>query len=431
MRKKNLIILGLSIAVIFTACKKDDEGSSDPFKADYNDLSVAQNKANMEDAGIAFISEMEQMKDADAIKVTQNLSELMVNPARNPLTDRIFLPIRLLQDISDGNAGPVEVMHALKSTVAVEETVSVDLESLWESIAARYTWNPATEEFDSTGSADAIIIEFPGLPGDLTNTAVYTVNNFQFVEITSPHPGFGDNIELLQLPTSLHVDLKYEGTTLTAFDFSASYQSDGIPTSFNVTWTVGEFSFSAELTHSPYTQASVKYSFKHNSTILLEWFLSGEGNWSEDALSDPEADVQDIIQSANAYFQIMDIKVAGMVDIQPLANTLMALEEQNDQQAITDQELAEQTATAINDNARLVVVYASSNEKIAEAQAYAYYDDYWNDWYVDMQFVFADESPVDAQTYFSTGFADLVDEINTLIYDLNTDFDLGIEPIQY
>ncbi|MBN2350059.1 MAG: hypothetical protein JXJ22_14560 [Bacteroidales bacterium] len=431
MRIKNLVILGFVMAVIFTACKKDDDGSNDPFDAKYNDLSVSENKANLEDAGIDFINTMEQMKDADAIKVAQSFSEKMNGGAtvQNALTDRIFLPVRLLQDINSGDANPEEVLNSLKSTL--EDPVEIDLESIWLEMVGKYTWDPVLEDWVETELTNAIVFEFPGLPEDTENTATLTINNFQWVNITNPISDLETVFYPLQLPTKLHVDLKYEGTTLSAFDFSASYQSDAVPTSFEVTWTVDAFSFSVKLTHAPYHDASVKYTFKHNSDILIEWFVAAEGNWTEDAINDPDAEVQDIIQAANAHFQIMNIKVAGMVDIQPLANTLIALDEQDDLGNVTDEQYATQTAAAINDNARLVVVYADSNEKIAEAEAYAYYDDYYDEWWVDMRFVFADGSKVDAETYFSTGFGGLVNEINTFIAELNTEYDLGIDPIEY
>ena len=48
-----------------------------------------------------------------------------------------------------------------------------------------------------------------------------------------------------------------------------------------------------------------------------------------------------------------------------------------------------------------------------------------------MRLVFGDESLVDLETYFETGWDDFIDELNVMISELNAEYDLYLDPIDY
>ena len=61
---------------------------------------------------------------------------------------------------------------------------------------------------------------------------------------------------------------------------------------------------------------------------------------------------------------------------------------------------------------------------------YVTYTDYW----VDGRLVFEDESALDLESYFDTGFDAVIDELNDLIAELNTlysDYGVEMDPIDY
>ena len=50
---------------------------------------------------------------------------------------------------------------------------------------------------------------------------------------------------------------------------------------------------------------------------------------------------------------------------------------------------------------------------------------------IDFRLVFGDDSRIDLETYFEEGFNDFIDEVNTLIGELNSDYEWDVEPIEY
>jgi hypothetical protein len=462
--KRYLIFLGFLLMIAFIACEKDKKTGGDEtdpaFNAPFSDNTVGQNKQNLEQTGVDMMDEVTQLEDVQAIEIIIefiNLMDSTYEEEEEQEARQLLEPLEMVASIKTGDAGPEDVLREIKSTA--EDPVSLSEE--WENIAARYTWNSDNGNWDSTGSEGALIFEFPGLEGDITNTAVLTVSNVNFYEIPDPMDFWPSEDVEPELPTSLQVDLKYNGNTVSSFNFSAAYTTSGLPTSINATLSVDEFSFVLTLTHNPYTNASATASFKRNNNVLIELHVEGNGDWSNENIEnntvthydtiyiwdwDPElgwyetdeidwidewdkVEAEEIIHSANAHLVVMNIKMAGMVNIKQLADIIKELEEDEE---LEDEEAADQLADAINTHAALVVVYKDTNEKIADLEFYKAYweDEYEDDYYIDVRFIFADGSKVDAETYFEDGFDDLVDALNDFITELNEDYDAGIDLIE-
>lgn len=457
--KTHLAILGSLLMISFIACNKDKDGDeTDPvFNAPFSDNTAEENKENLEQTGVDMMDEITQLEDVQAIEVIIEFIELMDSTLDEESAARqLFEPLETLASVKTGDATPSDVLSAIKSTA--EDPVSLPEE--WEGIAARYRWNFEGGHFDSTGTAGMLIFEFPGLEGDETNTAVITVSNVTFYEIPDPIEAWpSEDLEAV-LPSSLQIDLEYNGNSISSFNFNASYTNDGLPTSINSTLSVDEFSFMLSMNHSPYSSASITSSLKHNNNVLIEIHVAGNGDWSNDNIEnnrvthydtnyimeyDPiigwyetdeidyiddwdEVEVEEILNSGNAHLIVMNLKMAGKVNVKSLGDIIRELEEDEE---LEDEEATEQLVEALNTHVTLVVVYKDTNEKIADLEFYKLYDEEEEDYYMDVRFIFADGSKVDAETYFEEGFDDLVDALNDFITELNDEYDAELDIIDY
>ena len=116
-----------------------------------------------------------------------------------------------------------------------------------------------------------------------------------------------------------------------------------------------------------------------------------------------------------------------MVDIKSLGTEIRKLE--NDA-SISDENRTKNEADLINKYAQFAVVNATDNTKISTAEAYAYQDPQSGDWSTEMRFVFRDGSKIDPDTYFKTGFQDLIDQINQLVDEINNDYQTSLDHVQ-
>ncbi len=413
MKKKIFYGLLAFLVLVLISCKKDKD--DDPFNAPYSELTVEENKDNVEQEGIEFVDDLRDLQDAEAIEVLVQMGELM-GGEDDPMA---IAPFDVGSSLKGSEATAKVLLNSLKSTTEDPNSFS----EIWAEIKARYTWND--QVFDSTGSDDALIIEFPGKEGDVTNTAVLTVNEFGVVDITDPVEWpEGVDPELL---TSLHAELTYNGVTIASFDFDASYQSNGMPVEVTGTLTIADFVFKVDVQHSPYSSASITYNLKKGDKLLFEVYLSAKGNWSDENIeTNAEESPEEIINSANAHLIILNLKVLGQINIKAIVSKLKELEED---ESITDEEFCDAMVESINKNAKLVVIYVDSNTKIASAEAYTYYDEYKQEYYPSMRFVYADGSKVDADTYYNHELTSFFEELNGFIDELNAEYNLELEPV--
>ncbi|UCH14492.1 MAG: hypothetical protein JSV22_00650, partial [Bacteroidales bacterium] len=406
---------------------------------------------------VDMMDEVTQLEDAQAIEVIIEFIELMDSTFDEESTARkLFKPLVTLASVKTGDATPNDVIREIKSTA--EDPVSLPEE--WEGIAARYRWNFEGGHFDSTGAEGMLIFEFPGLEGDETNTAVITVSNVSFFEIPDPIEVWPSEDIAPVLPSAVQVDLEYNGNNISSFNFSAAFTNDGLPTNINSTLYVDEFSFVLNMTHNPYSNASITSSFKHNDNLLAEVYVAAKGNWTDENIDnntvthydtnyiwewDPEigwyetdeieyiddwveVEVEEILHSGNAHLIVMNLKMAGKVNVKSLGDIIRELEEDEE---LEDEEATQQLVDALNNNVTLVAVYRDSNEKIADLEFYKLYDQEEEDYYMDVRFIFADGSKVDAETYFEEGFDDLVNALNDFITELNDQYDAELDLIDY
>jgi hypothetical protein len=439
--KKSLILVSLAVLMMLFSCKKDEDTSL--FDAKYTDETPEQSKANVEQNAIDLVDQLDNLSSATAIEVLMNFNNLQGGvPAKSAKVNPVLEPLSLISSLGDkSNVSNVFNGMKLAGELMVEDPMSFS--ALFDSIAGKYTYNFETGEFDESVLEDKVVFEFPGKETDITNTAVITIDNFSVAEITDPLEQWPSGLDT-ELPASIRMDLKYNGTSVAGAEFSASYKSDGMPTRVSVEIFVDDFTLTAAVTHSPYSSASWKNTLKFQSEVLFETYIAAEGNWSGDNISDnieevtytddfgtwteTQTHIEEIIRNANAHVILMNLQVVGTVNVKALGDAIWALDEQRD--VITEEEFVQAEVDAINANAKLIVIYRDSNTKIAEAEAYvdSYYDSYdeTTEYYPAMRFVYADGSKVDVETYVNNELDNFYTSVNDFIDQLNVEYNLDL-----
>jgi len=444
MKLKNYFIIGVAVSFALTSCKKEDDAPKSELDAPYSEVSVEQNKTNIEDNGIAMVNEMDALMQSEAMDVAESFSSIAETLFDNNPALSEMAPMQTMSLLSDDNFDAQKVIAGLKSAT---EGTPTQISDEWADAVGTYAWSATNEIWNFTAGGDAIVFQFPGSETDASNTAEFKVSNFSYMDVTANT--YEMELEgITELPTSLNAALSYNGSELISYSFSASYQPDGMPTALNTSLDVDGFVFAVEALHTLNKFGSVKYSFKHNDNTLIEAYADASGNWSQENIDAntethtetytdqwgeytsewTEVYIENILKNANAHIQLMNIKVVGMIDFAQLGKRMRAIEDKE----YTEEEYEKEFAKALNDYAKLGVVYADNGKKIAVAEAYAFEDtDEWGSyWGTDLRFIFADESTVSAEMYFETEFDNLIEEINDLIDDFNAEYGAEIDPVE-
>jgi len=450
--KLNIWVAALAL-LFFTNCEDDksnDNEVENAFEAEYSTNTPEQSKQDVEDAAVELVSQIDALEDEDAIDVMLYLMDLS-GSSESPASTQFNVPLKAAQILSDDSKNSVEVYNLLKATT--EEGLA--LSDSFAAQTATYTYNFITSEFDKSENADAIVFLFPGKEGDVSNTAEIRIGDFTVMEITEPRADFDLPAGTIEFPTGLQATLKYNDNTLMSYNLSASYLSDGTPTSLDNTLAIGTFSFNQALNHSQYKSASFDFSFKNGDDILIAFGAEINGDWTESNIDDntteyyddyyqetyTETDVEEIIQNGNAYIQFMNLKAVGQVDIQSIVNGDEAFDEAHindrdqwgDYPEATKELEAENFVSLFNDYAKFVLIYTQDNTMIATLEPYVVTDTYsytdyngdtytYNDYYMDVRMVFSDDSKVSMEAYVQNELNGFFSALNDFILKLNTDY---------
>jgi hypothetical protein len=422
---KYLVAIVLFCTVIFS-CKKKDSSNNDPTTFPYTNETVVQGKANLQTAGQQVVTEMATLEKSDGINAISSFNSFASTSA--PLKSAsILAPLRGTNQLTNDQS-----FALLKAGLA--ESADTTLQQEFNRYLGIYTWNKTTQLWVKTASTDKIEFDFPSTKTGTTNNAkiVVTYAGIPGISIIANYHG--------DMPSKFNITLTVNDSKVAEYDLTASYNSDGTPASIVYFIALYPFKFEVSLTYNT-TSASLKYSFTDNSKIIVECYAGVNGKLDKTTIQNAQtsgAKPEDIVNNANAYFQVLNIKLAGQVDYKTLAADLKTINA-NTKYTIAQADTAR--AAAYNKSMLLVLVYADSKQKIAQAEAYPTTRTYT--YYVgnvahtglessvDMRFIFADKSKGDLKTYFSTGFQNLVNDMNALITSINTDFGGNMQPIQY
>jgi len=416
----------LLISFVFFSCKKDSTTGS---ASSWSKNTVEQDKALAEQSGIDLVKTMDEMQTTPTADAAESLNTKMKDSKKSLAPGvKVYTALAMY---TDGKIGTEEMFKALKYETAV---VDPTLQDEYNEAKATYEWNFTTNTFDSIGNTSAIVFKFPAKADGTTNNAVLTVSG-----VTSKR--FNSDIVQEDLPTSVNVDLKIDNVVVSSYSFIGVYKTNGIPESITSTLTVHDFSLNVTLKNMT-SSASMDYSFKKGTKILIAYGASANGNFSQENIDMySETNPENILHTANMYIQVMNHKMDGTVNFKEL---YLATDEYDPN--LTDKEQAEKDVTEINKYISVKLINASNNTVVAKAEAYAKNSPYesWtfdpityeykiemiDDYDSDLRFVFADGTKQDAETFMEDGFNGLIDEMNAFITNLNEKYGFTMEPIQ-
>ncbi|AYB33791.1 hypothetical protein [Chryseolinea soli] len=428
---KTLLKFGALIvaASVFVGCSKDDDEvkTTEPeFPTDYSELSVEQNKTKLEDNGVSLVNAVTTLKNASGIQTSIAFSKYLDG---STLPDNIggrvgdnggVRLLQLLSSFGNGHSSAAKTLSGLR--VATDGFQSFQAE--YADVVGVYTYSKANDTWTYEKTGDKIVFKFPSTETGTTNNAEYSVYGLETVTITSDLGG--DNYTG-DYPTALKADLTIDGAKHMGYSFSASYNSKGDPSAVAIALSIDNYTLAYEVSNST-TDAKFDYSLKDGDKLLFGYGVRASGNFSSTAVEGSQ-NAGDVVTSATAYFQIMNIKFSGEVNANTLADALEA--------ATT----IEQRLAAWNANYKLIVFYDDSKQKIAESEFYIADEEYteteWSynpntdQWEatevkktkkaLEVRLVFADGTKSDLATYTDTGFDDIKDSWDKFVEDIGND----------
>jgi hypothetical protein len=450
----------LLFAAIFSSCNKK---SADGEK--FSTLSVEDNKAIVETAGVDLVQVMGRMKSIETIDVIANLGDIMSSSGSKGFLfskdSKLFSTLRTFAAAAKGDKKLNDVFDALASSKGLSEDPE-SIQEFWDNNVGTYTWNPDLNDFDVVSGGSKFIFLFPSSDVAVSNDATLTVHSYTGVNISNPL----DEDYTGDLPTALNADLKVGSDTLITFTFAASYNTDGVPNAIAADLMIESFKFEIDITNTE-TVVSVNYKFLENDIVVLDLGASGKGLFTEANYNDnttthtetngyydwvyntntqqyeevwveyteewKETDFEEILNSASAHFQLFNVAIRGDINVKGLVDQIRLIDADRENEVITNATADSLRAIQINKFLNLRLVNVTTNQIMAKAEAYVVKEIQlqYTDTYIDFKLTFGDGSPIDMETYFNSGFDSFISELNGLIDDINSEYDLGIDPVDY
>lgn len=457
------IISVVFVSFLITSCDKKD---SDPAE-EFSKMSVEENKALVEDSGIDLMGVMNRMESIETIEPMISFIDLASNAGSKgfPFSgeSKLLSVFKTFVTTAKGKGKLNSIFDAMSSAGELKSDDPESIEQFWNENTGTYTWNTSINDWDIVTGGDKIIFQFPSSDAASVNDATLTLNDYSGVTI------MGNPIDdeySGDLPVSLNADLKVGTKTLVTFVFGASYNSDGVPNAIGADLNIETFKFEVDIANTTEV-VSVNYKFLENNDVIMDMGATGNGlftgeNYEENTESFvetyeymdyvwnqytgeweevpvtytdewEETEFEEILNSANARFRLLNIELRGDIDVKGLVDKIRIIEEEYDNEQIDSETYDSRCVEEINKFLNLRLINLSNNEIMAKAEAYVvhesdYYDDYT---YIGFQLTFGDDSPIDVETYFEEGFDDFIAEMNSLIDDINSDYDLDIENVDY
>lgn len=469
MKMKNLFFAVAVVSfALFVSCGENNNTVTPSVNdTTFSKLTVEQNKTNIETSGQEMLNEVQSMENEPAMQA--NISLVTHISSSDPFTGNPNLEkkINLSKTVAFAPAftlasfEPTEMKSVLKSLQVNPSEDPESFQELYDLLIGVYTWNAAGESWDYSATGDNIVFLFPSEDNGTTNNASYTVT---YAGYTGPNPI--DEEYSGDLPQDISAVLKVDGATVSSFIVAIDYNSEGYPVKIESTFSLGTWVWYAMASNTNNSAFATEFSFKHGDKILLKFTLDASGNWTEENItanthyfieyyneqtnewyweevtSDDdydrtEVDVHKVINSGNASFQALNLKIVGNIDALTLVDGLEQIDETYDWET-QEAEAIDAQVELINTTMSLTLRYADNNEIIALVEAYPVErEDTYISWEynettgnyepvtitdtyitIELRFVFADDSSVDFETYFNEGFEELIDELEQYLDEL-------------
>ncbi|HKK61524.1 MAG TPA: hypothetical protein VJ951_03120 [Bacteroidales bacterium] len=430
------------VVVFFAACGEDD-----PANIPFSENTIEEDKQIVENSAIEVANTMNAMKDVEAVDASVSLGMHlgMADPfsSKGIMKAEFLTTVTKVAGLQDGSSDIYDVMKATAAPVELAEDPE-SIQDVWDELVGIYAWNASTEDWDYTPNDTKIEFQFPSTENGATNNAVLQVTNYS---------GFYPTESLVEeeytgdLPESLNIDLTVDDASVMSFSFEVEYRNDGVPVSIESILTMDVFSMEMAMSNDD-SKAEASYKFTNGGETVLEMSAAVEGDFSDENIEDntytetndygdewEELDAGGVFSNGNFKFQVYNISLNGKGNIKNLADSLEIIypDDYWDDPSFDELAAAEDEAALINNNLDIWALDEEAGVKIAEAEAYVYEESYgqYTDYWVEMRLRFGDGTYVDLETYFDDGFDQFVAELNKMIVDLNADYDLELEQIDY
>ena len=393
---KKLLLLTLSCVIALSSCKR--KPAEDPldglFKLEYTTQTVEQQKQTVEKEGLDFIKKLNTLPDEKFIKAISYLVDLNPDVNSGPFSSIL-------------NVGSSAQRKDVKGIFVASTTVSKD--KLSDSYGI-YTWNFVTKDWDESPSTSKLEIRYPSSATQKTNNTIFT-----FSYVVSPIK----TSEGGELPSSISSILTIDGKEELKLSSTYTYKSNGTPTAGDVNLLMGAFTFKANASNDG-TDLTSQFSLLKGTELLIGLTTGVNGNTNFDAVSDGK----DIVNNANATFEVMNIKLVGQVDVKSLQTANEAIGDMPDSLRIKKE------AEAWGKYSRFVAINTinkTDNVIMARAEFVPKSDDYcsstWNgtafvekcekEYILEPRLIFKDNSKVSFDSFINDGFSQLRDELET------------------
>ncbi len=357
----------------------------------------------MEDNALEVFAKMDAVKDLSAIDIVIELVKLLDSYEAPAYYSS---PLKSVASLKDGSSSAIKLVYT-------EEEEFRSFKNTFDEESGIYTFNKETNSWVKTEeSTTELTFKFKSDAGEdvvasLTNFKTTTVNN----------PDIYNNQE--DMLSSAKMTLAADGEVLINFDFSASYDAKGLPTSIKETLIIEDYKLSAEFVYNS-SVISVEQSWKYKDENIFSYFFENKGQFTYENLDGGEIDPTQggFLQSNVARITIGNYKIEGTANWKAFNDKMKDVSEDD---FASEKEKYEFMAKALNESVNLKLRYNNNNEIIAASEFYAFeeengyfYDDNEDDYYywtVNMRMKFADDSSMD-ESYFDNSFSELIQDVS-------------------
>ena len=470
MKKSNLFLAcAIASCALVTSCKEDVEDVA-PVKEETEDvssvdesgqvkenetgkvtipdqfasLSPEENKKSLEDDGLSLLKDVDDLTKSSAVKVTTSFASFLDRSEAQPMNGRMGSSTRMLSDLATGKGSVQSTFANMRTTEEEPESI----QATYDKYVGVWSWNADQEVWDHSAEGDKIVFKFPSTETGTENNAQYVIHSYEGLSQDSPVEDYeGD------LPTKIETELTVDGQPQASYSFAAAYNQAGEPTQLTTSLSVNSFVFSIKADNNT-QKVGTQYSLKRDNRTLLAMGAGAYGNFSANHIESIDYDqgehTGDVVNRVDAYFQLMNVVLAGDMDIKKYLdgyedNTVEEYDsEYGYYYTYNDSSTTEANAALLDKAFNLAVFYADGKGKIANTEVYTTTDTYtrYGDWHYDeekgsymveeeevehqvmnVRMVFEDESKADLETYFSEGFDDLVKEFEKFAEEMGADLD--------
>jgi len=237
MKSKNsfysLMIL-LSFVFIVASCKKDNSTSG---SGSSNTNTVEQNKTDINNAGVSFVQQLDQMSNNQGFSALYQLNQFFnddnlftskkksLKSSPNKILGSIISQINFIAKFRQKQT---TMTNMFKSMNYAQKKITSDssAQQYFDSIEGVYNWDATNLKWIKVQTSNDLVFNFPATQSSTTNNATLSITQFTTQYVQSA-----------EVPNDIAWNLQINGTTYMNFTYTASF-ANGIPTVVNSTLSI-------------------------------------------------------------------------------------------------------------------------------------------------------------------------------------------------